>query len=580
MAFDGIMLRYIKNEILSAAQDARISQIHQPNRDELVLALRTKNGNKKLLISTRADSPRICFTENAPENPAAPPMLCMLLRKKLSGAKLVDIRQPSLERILFMDFIAVNELGDRARLTLCCEIMGKYSNIILTDGDNNIIDALKRVDFSMSSQRLVLPNIKYQLPPQQDKLSILDSECREIADRAVKTPAEMRLSKALLSVMQGTSPIVTRELEFSVDVESNRELTVIDKMKLVDRLEKLKQFILSGESRPTMLIKEDGKPFDLCFTDIMQYGDSVGKRYFSDFSQMLDAFYSERDMIERMKVKSRDLMKLCVNTAEKLVRKIAAQEKELSESKNRDTLRKYGDLLQANIYRMTRGLSFIEVEDFYNNNEKLKIKLNPTLNPSQNVQKYYKDYRRAKTREEVLTVQIEKAKSELDYILSVQESLSRAESEKDLAEIRRELADQGYIKKQGREQRKQEKLLPPKEYRSSDGFTILVGRNNRQNDRLTMKTAGNYDMWLHTKDIHGSHVIILSDRKEISETAILEAASLAAYYSKARESSQVPVDYTLVKNVSKPSGARPGMVIYTKNRTVYVTPQKDISNGL
>lgn len=577
MAFDGVTLHFIKEEIREVAEDARVSQIHQPNKDELVIALRTKNGNKKLLLSTRANSPRVCFTQQAPENPATPPMLCMLLRKRLGGAKLIEVRQPGLERILFLDFTAINELGDVVKLTLCVEIMGKYSNIILIDEHNNIVDALKRVDFTMSSQRLVLPNIKYDLPPQQDKLSILSVTGKEIVDKALSTPAEMALSKALLSAMQGFSPIITRELEYKTGVHSNRELTILDKVKLIERVDKLKSDIEEKRFAPTMLINSEGKPFDIAFMDIMQYGEMASKKRFLSFSEMLDSFYYERDKAERMKVKSQDLLRLCSNTMDKLTRKIAVQEKELMESLDRDKLRKTGDLLQANIYKMTRGQSFIEVEDYYNNNEKVKIKLSPTLNPSQNVQKYYKDYRRAKTREEMLTVQIKKAKEELVYITAVQESLFRCESERELSEIRQELVEQGYAKdKSKKNNRKQPKLLPPKEFKSSDGFTIFVGRNNRQNDNLTLKTARNYDMWLHTKDIPGSHVIIVSDNREITDTAIMEAASLAAYNSKAKDSAQVPVDYTLVKNVSKPSGAKPGMVIYVKNKTVYVKPKEFI----
>lgn len=578
MAFDGVMLHYVKNEILENAIDARVSQIHQPNRDEIVVALRTKNGNKKLLISTRADSPRVCFTEHSPENPATPPMLCMLLRKKLGGAKLVDVRQLGLERILFIDFVATNELGDRVKLSLCVEIMGKYSNIILIDERGNIVEALKRVDFTMSTQRLVLPNIKYELPPKQDKLCILDADGREIVEKAINTPAEMKLSKALLSAMQGVSPIITRELEYLVGVESNRELTVIDKLKLIKIVDDLKKYILDEKSSPTMLIKPEGKPFDIAFTDIMQYGEMASKKRFLTFSQMLDSFYYERDKSQRMKVKAQDLLKLCSNLQDKLLRKINVQTKELADSLNRDELRKKGDLLQANIYKMSRGQNFIEVEDYYNNNDKIKIKLSPTLTPSQNVQKYYKDYRRAKTREEMLTLQIEKAKEELEYVSAVQESLLRAESERELTEIRQELVDEGYIRNRNQRGNKDKrlKLLPPKEYKSSDGFTIYVGRNNKQNDKLTLKTAKNYDMWLHTKDIPGSHVIIVSDNREITDTAIMEAASLAAYNSKAKESHNVPVDYTIVKNVSKPGGAKPGMVIYVKNKTVYVSPKEEI----
>ena len=577
MAFDGVMMHYVKEEIKSVALDARVSQIHQPNRDELVIALRTKNGNKKLLVSSRANSPRICFTEHSIENPATPPMLCMLLRKRLGGAKLVDVRQIELERIMFLDFIATNELGDKVKLTLCVEIMGKYSNIILIDENDNIVDALKRVDFTMSTQRLVLPNIKYELPPKQDKLCILECSGRDIVEKAINTPAEMRLSKALLSAMQGVSPIITRELEYMVGVDSNRELTVIDKLKLIEKVDKLKEYIVSGEKSPTMMIKPEGKPFDIALMDIMQYGEMASKKRFLDFSTLLDSFYYERDKAERMKVKGQDLLRLCSNIQDKLCRKIAVQEKELKDSLNRDKLRKKGDLLQANMYKMVRGQSFIDVEDYYDNNKIVRIKLSPTLNPSQNVQKYYKDYRRAKTREEMLTVQIAKAKAELQYISAVQESLGRAESERELTEIRQELVDEGYLKNRNPKGRnKALKLLPPKEYTSSDGFTIYVGRNNKQNDKLTLKTARNYDMWLHTKDIPGSHVIIVSDNREITDTAILEAASLAAYNSKAKESDNVPVDYTIVKNVSKPSGAKPGMVIYVNNKTVYVTPKEII----
>ncbi len=576
MAFDGVTLHFIKEEIIQNGIDARVSQIHQPNREELVIALRTKNGNKKLLISSRANSPRVCFTEQAPENPATPPMLCMLLRKKLGGARLVNVRQPGLERILFLDFTAVNELGDVVGLTLCVEIMGKYSNIILIDGQGNIVDALKRVDLTMSSQRLVLPNIKYELPPKQDKLCIFDWDGKTIVDRAMNTPSEMRLSKALLSVMQGFSPIITRELEYKIGVYSNRELTVIDKVKLIEKVDRLKESIETGKNQPTMMINPEGKPFDIAFMDIMQYGEMASKKRFLSFSQMLDSFYYERDKAERMKVKFQDILKLCSNIIDKLNRKIAVQEKELGESLDRDRLRKTGDLLQANIYRMTKGQSFIEVEDYYNNNEKVKIRLNPTLNPSQNVQKYYRDYRKAKTREEILTVQLEKAREEIVYITAVQESLFRCENEREIGEIRQELIEQGYIKNRNQKGNKIPKPLSPKEYKSSEGFTIYVGRNNRQNDKLTLKTAKNYDMWLHTKDIPGSHVIIVSDNREISERTIMEAASLAAYNSKARDSAQVPVDYTIVKNVSKPRGAKPGMVTYVKNKTVYVTPKENI----
>ena len=326
-----------------------------------------------------------------------------------------------------------------------------------------------------------------------------------------------------------------------------------------------------------MVIRDDGKPIDFTFTDIEQYGNFAQIKHFDTYSQLLDSFYETRDSRERMRVKSQDLTKMLVNLSERISRKLAKQKIELKECANREQLRINGDLLQANLYRIERGASFVEVENFYDENMSLiRIKLNPAISPAANAQKYYKDYQKAKNAEHILTEQIEKGRSELEYIDSVLDTVSRAESERELAQIREELTEQGYLRKQKGKQRPQA-ALPPLEFTSSDGFKILVGRNNTQNDKLTLKIANKNDMWLHTKDIHGSHTVVFAEGREISDTAILEAAQLAAYYSKARESSQVPVDYTLVRYVSKPSGARPGMVIYVNNKTVYVTPKANIS---
>ncbi len=577
MALDGIFLRHIKNEIEQQALSARVSQIYQPNRDELVLVLRTFDGNKKLLLSSRANSPRVNFCSTTPENPAKPPMFCMLLRKRLGGGRLIGVRQVGCDRILFLDFECINELGDIEVISIVCEIMGMYSNIIVVNKENGvIIDSLKRVDLTMSSQRLVLPNIKYELPLPQDKLNLLVSTPNEIVQRVQSIKPETLLNKALLKVIEGVSPIVCRETEYRVceGITNRCEGEYAD--RLLSEITRLKSLCESCSGTPHIVYREDGRPLDVSFLPIEQYGSMADVKRVEGFSKALDEFYETRASKERMKMKSQGLTKLLSNIRERTARKISKQQLELARCGEREQFRICGDLLQANLYRIERGATFIDVENFYDADGKtLRIKLNPAISPASNAQKYYKDYQKAKNAEIALTEQIKKGTEELEYIESVLDTVDRAENEKELSQIREELTEQGYVKPQkGRKQKQAQ--LPPLEFESSDGFRICVGRNNRQNDKLTLKTASKTDMWLHTKDIHGSHAIIFADGKEISDNAILEAASLAAYHSKARNSANVPVDYTLVKYVSKPGGAKPGMVIYVNNRTVYVNPKADI----
>ena len=577
MALDGIFLRHIKNELETEAIGARVSQVYQPNRDELIIALRTYKGNKKLLLSARANSPRVNFCENAPENPAQPPMFCMLLRKKIGGGKLVSIRQQDCDRIIFFDFECVNELGDAMMISVICEIMGMYSNIIVVS-NGVIIDSLKRVDLSMSSRRLVLPNIKYELPEAQDKLNILNATPVEIAELIKNLDSEIPLNKALMRVIQGVSPIVCRELEYRVCEGATNRLNGVLYDKLITELAHFKNTAENCTGKPCVIYRDDGKPMDFSFMAVEQYSGFAKVEQCESFSNLLDMFYNARDTRERMRVKTQDLTKLLSNICERISRKIAKQQAELSECANREHLRICGDLLQANLYRVERGAQFVDVENFYDENgATLRIKLNPAISPAANAQKYYKDYQKAKNAEHILKEQIEKGKRELDYVDSVLDTVNRAETEKELAQIRDELTEQGYLHRQ-KGKHKQPAALPPIEFESSDGFKILVGRNNRQNDSLTLKTASKNDIWLHTKDIHGSHTIIIGNGREISDTAIIEAAQLAAYHSKAQNSNQVPVDYTFVRYVSKPSGAKPGMVIYVNNKTVYVTPCNKINN--
>lgn len=555
----------------------RVDRVFQPNRDELILAFRGFSAAYKLLISARANSARVNLTTIPVENPQQPPMLCMLLRKKLQGAKLLEITQPDLERALMLKFDSVNELGDHVELTLAVEIMGRYSNIILVDENGKIIDALKRVDAEMSSERLVLPGLLYRLPPPQDKLSMLTSTVEEIMARIDALPRDMELSKALMSVLQGISPIIAREVESSAGLGHEvyvKSMTPPQRRRTEMYVTTLMETAKNVSGTPHIVIDPQNKPKDFAFMDIRQYGSAMTVSEKKSFSEMLDAFYAERDQIERMRVKSQDLLRLLANHADRLSRKIANQQAELSACAERDTLRIKGDLLSANMYAIQKGETSVKLQNFYDENlAELEITLDPALTPQQNAQKYYKNYRKAKTAEEKLTEQIGLAQTELTYIDSVFESLALAENERDLNEIRAELAEQGYVRrKAGKKNQKQLALSEPLKFKTSDGFTVLVGRNNRQNDKLTMKDANNNDIWFHTKNIPGSHTVLVTDGKAPTETAMEEAAVLAAQHSRAKDSAQVPVDYTQIRYVSKPQGAKPGMVIYVQYKTVYVDP--------
>ena len=563
MAFDGIMMTMVRREMSEALADARISQIYQPARDELVFSFRTQNGIKKVLLKL-SDSPRIHITTASIENPPVPPMLCMLLRKRLGGAKLTGIRQPKNERVLCLCFEAINEIGDREALRLYVEIMGRYSNAVLTDGEDKVIDSVKRIDFSSSEERVLLPKLPYELPSMQDKLCVEECDIDTICERIEALGSDDR---AVLNTIQGISPIIARELVYRAEQSDIRT-----------QIEYLKKTVGQSRGEPTLVYKKDGSPMDFCFMDIRQYEGALEVRHYDTYGELLDTFFSDRDSIARMKAKSSDLNKLLANSVDRIARKINLQRADLKKCADREQLRIKGDLLQANLYRIERGSSAVTVENYYaEDNAPMTIRLDPKISPAMNAQRFYKEYNKAKTREIMLTQQIEKAAAELSYLESVQDMLSRCATEAELSAIRAELREQGYIKAQKGGVKRKDKPLPPIEYTSSDGFRIMVGRNNKQNDQLTLRTANKNDMWLHTKGIHGTHVIIVSDGREITDTAIREAAQIAAAHSKGRDSAQVPVDYTRVKNVSKPNGALPGKVIYVNYNTVYVTPK--ISEG-
>lgn len=578
MALDGAFLRHIKAELEEKLIGGRVDKIHQPNRDEIVIALRTREAMYRLLLSARANSARVGLIEANLENPKQPPMLCMLFRKKLSGARLIDIRQPELERVLHFDFEALNELGDKVILSINMEIMGKYSNIILSDEEGRVVDALKRVDADMSSMRLVQPGMTYKLPPPQDKLKLLEADQKLLMERIDGLSKNMELSKALLMVLQGISPIVGRELQQQVGRGAFvyiKEMGEEDRFRLGFFYQKLKEMVTETQGRPEMVIDKTGKPIDFSFMHIQQYGAAATTKNVDSFSELLDSFYREKDSIERMRVKSQDLLKLLSNLSERLSRKINTQQAELKACENRDQFRVYGDLLSANMHLIPKGASSIRLQNFYNENgEEVDIKLNPELGASKNAQRYYKEYRKAKTAEKKLTEQMAIARSELEYLDTVFESLAMARDEQDLAEIREELAQEGYVRIQRKKRDKNVKISAPLEYIVADSFKVLVGRNNRQNDQLSMRTARKQDMWFHTKNIPGSHTVLLTEGREPSMEALVEAAELAAAHSRSKNSSQVPVDYTEIRNVSKPQGAKPGFVNYVNYKTLYVTPRE------
>ena len=576
MALDGAFLRHIKQELETVLLGARVDKIHQPSREELLIAFRSREGAHKLLLSARANSARVHLTQVSIENPKQPPMLCMLLRKRLQSAKLVGIRQPELERLLHFDFDSIDELGDHVTLTLTAEIMGKYSNIILTGPDGKIIDALKRVDAEMSSQRLILPGVTYHLPPAQNKRSVFETAPRELLDALRALPGDVELSKALLNTLQGVSPIVCRELAFSagrgVDLTA-KTLTEEQAFRVGFFYQRLKDTVEEISGTPHLAVNLQKKPMDFTFTDIHQYGASAVVKSAETFSQLLDDFYRERDHQERMRVREQDLLRLLSNHSERLSRKIAAQQAELETSAKREELRICGDILSANLYVIDKGASFVDLPNFYEEDQpNLRIKLDPSLTASQNAQKYYKEYRKLRTAEEKLQEQIALARQDLEYLDSVLEALARAASEQDLLEIREELREQGYIRTLRDKRQKPAAVSAPMKFITGDGFTVLVGRNNRQNDRLTMKLAGNNDIWFHTKNIPGSHTVLITDGRTPSDAAMEEAAKLAAAHSRAKDSAQVPVDYTRIRHVSKPQGAKPGMVIYDNYKTIFVTP--------
>lgn len=566
MALDGIFLRHMKDELSKVLIGSKINKIYQPNKEEIVLLFRTRNDQIKLLICVRADSCRINITNQEIENPKVPPMLCMLFRKKLTGAKLIAIEQDELERIVVLKFEAIDSLGDKIKLNLIVELMGKYSNAILTDENNIIIDSLKRVDDQMSSVRIILPGIKYEAPPKQDKLCVINCDA-DIIENIINQ--KDNISKSLMRIVQGISPVVAREIEYILENTNDSNCDNVIKEQILN----LAYNARYCNGTPNIVIDNNGKPIEFSFMPIHQYENLANCLKCNSFSELLDEFFLKRDNINRMKTRSHDISKNLSNIRDRLIKKLKIQKQELTNSVDRNKYKQYADIINANLYCINKGMSFVNLENFYDSMNPVDIKLDPLLTPSQNAQLYYKKYRKAYNAEKALKLQIEKAQIELTYIESVIEALDRAANNEEIDEIKNELFEQGYIKiSRGKRNKLIKPSFNPIEFVTSEGFKVLVGRNNKQNDILTLKKTSKNDIWFHTKNIPGSHTVLITDGRQPNQASIIEAATIAVQHSKAKDSSNVPVDYTIIKNVSKPQGAKPGMVIYVKYKTIYVTP--------
>lgn len=575
MPLDAICLQGVVGELAPQLTGSRIEKIQQPARDQIILLLR---GSRRLFLNAGANQPRIHLTEQLRDNPSQPPMFCMLLRKHLSGGIIESVRQEPLERVVTLTVLASDEMGERSRFTLVWEGMPRRANLILCDRDGRIIDCLRRVDLEAEQDRQVLPGLFYRLPTRQDKRSPLSVTEEEFAALLGRAAPDAPLDGWLLDTFTAISPLVAREL--TVRACGSTDAPVSQGNALWDVFSRWQQSVNENTFTPT-LIKRNGSLTDFTYGPVTQYGTYAETEIYDSFSHLLDDFYEKREQAERVKQKGRDLLKTATTARDRVRRKLAAQEKELAACLDRDHLRICGELITANLYCMERGQSRFTAQNYYDENcADVDIPLDVRLSPQENAARYFKQYAKAKTAEKYLTAQLQRGREELQYLESVLQELAQAESEQDFNDIRTELTDGGYLRGRGKKQPGFQRASKPREFRSSAGLRILVGRNNRQNDRLTTKDADKRDIWLHTQKIHGSHVILCTGGAEPDEQSLMEAASLAAYFSQAQGSTKVPVDYTPVKFVKKPAGAKPGMVVYTTYQTMLADPDEELVKRL
>ncbi len=577
MALDGRMLYLLAEEIREACVGCKVDKVCQPERDGLVLTLRGVGGNRRLLLSASTASARVCLTEVAAENPAVPPMFCMLLRKHLIGGRLADVSTAGLERVLALRFECHNEFGDRVDRCLIAEIMGKHSNIILSDEKGIILDAVKRIDFTASSVRQVLPGLRYEHPPFQDKVDPLQVSPEELTEEILRQ-GDMAADKAILSRIQGFSPVVCREIAYTVLRGGSKPVCQFTEDEKI-RLKVILTRVLIEKPVPCLAADSaTQRPIEFSFVELHQYGTAVITRVLPTFSSLVETAFFERTKADTQKRKQEDILRILSTAYDRIQRKISAQKNDLLACKDKEKYRKYGDLLSSNLWALKKGMDSCCLDDYYDGGQ-VDIPLDSMLTPAQNAQKYYKKYRKADTAEKILTEQIVRWEKELHYLDTVFDELTRAESSAEIQEIRQELTQSGYIRPE-RGAKQKAPVFSPRKFVTDEGLTVLCGRNNVQNDHLTLKATDRDYLWFHAKDIPGSHVVLVADTDGVKDLSLTQAAILAATFSKASEAGKVPVDYTKVRYVKKPSGAKPGMVIYTNQQTIFVTPDPALANRL
>ena len=576
MAFDAFYMSCVLDEIRQLGE-CRVEKIHQPSRDTVIFHLKHKEGRAKLLFAANPAAPRLHLTTASPENPAEPPMFCMLLRKHIGSARLVAVSQLPMERCAIFTFDCIDEMGDAVQKKLIAELMGKTCNLYLLGPDGRIIDCLRRIGLDAGAKRTALPGMYYQDPEPVEKQAPAEL-CFDDFMTILTQPGADLLSDRLMDTLGGLSPLVCREaaLFATGDVDARIEDMRNDVWNVDAAADRLDMFFHEHLLHPTpcYYAQADGTPKQFAFCPIRQYGNYQTAE---SFSGLLDMYYTVRDRKDAIRQKGQAMRKTVSNACQRLKRKLAIQEKELTATYDRERLRQLGDILTANIHRIQKGQPAIECEDFYDENMALiQIPLSPILSPQQNAAKFYKDYARMKNAEKELTRQIAMGKEELSYLESVLDELNRADSEQELEEIRRELQDTGYVKADSGKKRIKQGKLAPMRFESTDGYPIYVGRNNRQNEELTFKMARKDDLWLHASKVHGSHVIIACAGVTPPDNTITQAAQLAAYYAESTGGQNIAVDMTPVKQVKKIPNGKPGMVIYHSYKTVIANPYPDI----
>ncbi len=565
------MMRAVLSEFRREFPEAKIEKVLQPRNDEIDMAIHYGRNSRRLVFNVGPNAPRLQLSDKQKENPKQAPMFCMFLRKHFVGGKIVGVNQPGFDRIAEFTVSCYDDMGFPVERKIVCEIMGKYANLIILDSDLKILTAIKIIDFAASTVRQVLPGLKYQIPAMADKIIPTEIDEALFYKRLAEFPAERTGEKFITSTYSGIATQIAHELVYRACGNIDVPVCNIDPEKFYNVFSEWQKLLVEESYQPTVVFDESGKPIDYSYMDITYLGN-LKKLHFESTAELLDVYFEEKDRLEHIHQRGRDLLNLLSNAEARTEKKLGIQRQSLLDSERGEEYKKYGDLITANLYRLERGMEKFVAVDYYDDNcPEIEIPLDRRLTPSQNAQKMYKLYNKCKTAKAVLTEQIKTWEAELKYLATVRAFLASAETENDVAEIREELYSSGYASKmRGYKSPKQMKSTPRK-FVTSGGYTVLVGRNNLQNDKLTLRTAERHDIWFHTKDIPGSHVILVTEGEEPSERDYTEAAEIAAHYSSAN-GNNVAVDYTRVSNIKKPGGSKPGFVIYKTNYTAFVDP--------